>query len=76
MALTDDDKKKLDSWFSPETRETENAWIERLLEVTPLYMEHGFTRGEAAILFMLNSILSQVNVMKHGLRRWNDGEDD
>lgn len=72
MALTDDDKKNLDSWFSPTTRESENFWVERLLQVTPLYEEHGFTKAEGAMLFMLNSILGQVNSIKFLLQKWDE----
>lgn len=72
MALTDDDKKNLNSWFSPATREGEALWIEKLNEVTSLYQEHGFTKGEGAILFMLNSLLSQVNGIKFLLQKWDE----
>lgn len=72
MALPDEERTAIDSWFSSRTREAEQVWIEKLTEVAALYTERGFTKGEGAILFMLNSILFQVNNIKHTLDRWDE----
>lgn len=74
MALSDEDLKRIDCWFTPNTREEEAAWIDRLVEVSALYTERGFTRGEGAILFMLGNILNQTASIQNMLKRWDEGE--
>jgi hypothetical protein len=68
-------KQRIESWFSPATREEEIAWADRLAEVGALYAERGFTRGEGAILFMLGAILSQVGSIHTLVRQWDDEDD-
>lgn len=72
MALTDAKKEIIRSWFDSGTKEYEYAWAERLQEVTTLYEEMGFTRGEGAILFMLNQLLMQTSLIATIVKRWDE----
>lgn len=72
MALDDSARRRIDSWFTPKTREEEVAWVDQLVEIAALYTERGFTRGEGATLFLLSAILFQVTSTNAIVERWDE----
>lgn len=73
MALTEEQKKHLDSWF--EGRDWEYGWAEKLMEVAPFYQEMGFSRDTGAILYMLSNLLMQVAKVTSIIKEWDEQDE-
>lgn len=70
MALTEQQKKSLEGWFSD--LDWEYGWAEKLQEIMPIYTEMGMTKDTGAMIYMMSCILMQVATIAGIVKKWDE----